>query len=100
MSYFGSGGTIHGTTQWETGPIERGQWTKGKSCHDCGRPISNYATRCMKCRRMGEETCKRNRKKFAARAAETTHEEKVTKAREQAVRFAALRDVRMEAHKE
>ena len=64
--YYGNGGTIHGTTQWETGPIERGQWSKGKSCIDCGKPISDRATRCMQCRRQSEETHKRNRKQWAA----------------------------------
>jgi hypothetical protein len=85
------GGIIHGTTQWERGPTTD-HWTLGKSCPDCGRPISNNAVRCKPCNRHRQE----NRKRFKRRAAKLTPEdiEALTAAQMASVR--ARLDVRRE----
>lgn len=95
MTYSADGGTIHGTTNfWGTPSRHRNQhWVTGRRCPYCDEPISDRAHSCQACRRAREE----NRRRFAVRARQTTQEEKVAKAHEQAARFMALRDMREEA---
>jgi tRNA(Ile2) C34 agmatinyltransferase TiaS len=69
------GGIIHGTTQWERGPVQVGHWAHGNTCLECGKSITNNALRCKRCRRQVEETRRRNRKRFAKRAAQLTAED-------------------------
>ena len=75
MTYFGDGGTIHGTTQWAAGPVQAGHWSHQNTCPDCGRSIVNEATRCKRHRRQREETRKENRARFAAYAATLSQED-------------------------
>ena len=48
MSYFGSSGTIHGTTDYAEPKSQDWHMTRGVRCPMCGREISDRARYCKK----------------------------------------------------